>query len=56
MFGEGAVDFPIAIAALTTAGYSGGLHVELSRHSHEGPTAARRAYEYLTPLLNKISV
>jgi sugar phosphate isomerase/epimerase len=56
MFGEGAVDFPTAIAALAAARYSGGLHVELSRHSHEGPEAARRAYEYLTPLMNRVSV
>ena len=26
----------------------GGVHVELSRHSHEGPAAARRAMEYLS--------
>ena len=51
MFGGGEIDFPPVIAALRSAGYRGGIHVELSRHSHEGPTAARRAFDYLSPLL-----
>lgn len=51
MFGEGEIDFPPVLAALTSAGYAGGVHVELSRHSHEGPQAARQAYEFLKPLL-----
>jgi L-ribulose-5-phosphate 3-epimerase len=51
MFGEGEVDFPPVIRALARAGYSGGLHVELSRHSHEGPAAAERALAFLNPLL-----
>ena len=52
MFGEGEVDFPPVIAALHAVGYAGGVHVELSRHSHEGPAAARRAYEFLRPLID----
>jgi sugar phosphate isomerase/epimerase len=55
MFGAGEVDFPLALAALQAAGYSGGLHVELSRHSHQGPEAARQAYEYLTPLVKGLN-
>jgi sugar phosphate isomerase/epimerase len=51
MFGEGAIDFPPVIAALAKIGYAGLLSVELSRHSHEGPTAARRAYNYLNSLV-----
>ncbi len=51
MFGEGDMDFPPIIAALRQANYRGGIHVELSRHSHEGPTAALRAYDFLSPLL-----
>ena len=51
MFGEGEIEFPPVMAALAESGYSGGIHVELSRHSHEGPLAARRAYEFLQPLL-----
>jgi len=47
MFGEGEIDFRPVIAALVDIGYAGLVNVELSRHSHEGPTAARRAYEFL---------
>ena len=49
MFGEGEIDFPPALAALRGTGYAGGVHVELSRHSHEAPTAARRAWDFLHP-------
>ena len=52
MFGEGEIDFPPVFAALHEIGYSGLVSVELSRHSHEGPTAARRAYNYLRPLID----
>jgi sugar phosphate isomerase/epimerase len=55
MFGEGEMQFPPILAALAKAGYQGGLHVELSRHSHEGPTAAQRAYNYLRPLVGQFS-
>jgi L-ribulose-5-phosphate 3-epimerase len=51
MFGEGEMDFPPIIAALAEIGYDGGVHVELSRHSHEGPAAAKRAYDFLHPLI-----
>ena len=44
MFGEGEIDFPPVLRALAEVGYTGGVYVELSRHSHEGPTAARRAF------------
>jgi sugar phosphate isomerase/epimerase len=53
MFGEGEMDFPPIIAALAEVGYDGGVHVELSRHSHEGPRAAKRAFEFLSPLIQK---
>ena len=52
MFGEGEMDFPPIIDALKAVGYQGGLHVELSRHSHEGPRAAGQAFEFLNPLVN----
>lgn len=52
MFGAGEMDFPPIVAALAEVGYDGGLHVELSRHSHDGPAAARRAFEFLNPLVN----
>ena len=51
MFGEGEIDFPPVLAALAEVGYAGGIHVELSRHSHMAPEAARRAYEFLSPLV-----
>jgi sugar phosphate isomerase/epimerase len=51
MFGDGEIDFPPVIAALAQIRYDGLLSVELSRHSHEGPEAARRAYNYLRPLI-----
>ncbi len=51
MFGEGDMDFPPIVAALAEIGYDGGVHVELSRHSHDGPAAAQRAFEFLHPLL-----
>jgi sugar phosphate isomerase/epimerase len=51
MFGEGEMDFPPILAALRDARYQGGLHVELSRHSHDAPNAARQAMEFLKPLL-----
>jgi len=53
MFGEGETEFPPIIRALHEVGYAGGIHVELSRHSHEAPTAARRAYQFLKPLIDK---
>lgn len=50
-FGAGEIDFPPIMAALQEVGYTGGLHVELSRHSHEGPTAAREAYAFLKAMV-----
>jgi sugar phosphate isomerase/epimerase len=47
MFGEGEIDFPPVLRALAEVGYAGGIHVELSRHSHLGPAAARQAMEFL---------
>ena len=55
MFGEGEMDFPPIIAALRQANYRGGIHVELSRHSHEGPTAAQKAFDFLSPLVKRQS-
>jgi sugar phosphate isomerase/epimerase len=53
MFGEGQIDFPPVLRALRDLGYAGGLYVELSRHSHVGPEAARQAMEFLTPFLRQ---
>lgn len=54
MFGEGEIDFPPVLAALAEVGYQGGIHVELSRHSHDAPNAARRAFNFVTPLLQDL--
>jgi sugar phosphate isomerase/epimerase len=51
MFGEGEIDFPVVLRALAETGYAGGVHVELSRHSHDAPQAARKAYDFLSPLM-----
>jgi sugar phosphate isomerase/epimerase len=47
MFGEGEIDFPPLLSALREMGYVGGLHVELSRHSHDAVETARRALAFL---------
>jgi sugar phosphate isomerase/epimerase len=51
MFGEGDIDFGEVIAGLKEIGYEGGVHVELSRHSHNAVETARRAMEFLRPLI-----
>jgi sugar phosphate isomerase/epimerase len=56
MFGEGEMDFPPIIAALAQIGYDGGVHVELSRHSHDGPRAAAQAFAFLNPLITVASL
>jgi len=56
MFGEGEIEFPPVIAALAEIGYAGPLNVELSRHRDDGLAAARRAFEYLTPLVDNLAV
>lgn len=53
MFGEGEIDFPPVLGALERSGYRGGVHVELSRHGHMAPEAARAAYAFLTSALAK---
>ena len=53
MFGEGEMRFPPIIDALAKAGYRGGLHVELSRHSHDAPIAAKKAFEFLRPIIQR---
>lgn len=53
MFGEGEMEFPPIVDALARSGYRGGVHVELSRHSHEAPQAAQKAYDFLHPLFER---
>jgi sugar phosphate isomerase/epimerase len=47
MFGEGEMDFAEVLGALRGIGYAGGVHVELSRHSHDAVETARRALAFL---------
>ena len=44
-------DPPPVLAAFAEIGYEGGVHVELSRHSHDAPNAARRAFGFLSDLV-----
>lgn len=52
MFGEGEIDFPPVLQAIAAIGYTGGVYVELSRHSHEGPSAAKKAFEFLNGIMS----
>jgi sugar phosphate isomerase/epimerase len=47
MFGEGEMDFPPVLQTLKEIGYEGGVHIELSRHSHDAVNTARRALGFL---------
>ncbi len=47
MFGEGEMDFPPIFQALREIDYKGGVHVELSRHSHDAVNTATKALEFL---------
>jgi sugar phosphate isomerase/epimerase len=51
MFGEGEIDFGPVLRALQEIGYAGGVHVELSRHSHDAVNTARRALAFLESLV-----
>jgi L-ribulose-5-phosphate 3-epimerase len=48
MFGEGEIDFRPVMRTLREIGYIGGVHVELSRHSHDAVETARRALRFLS--------
>ncbi len=56
MFGEGEMEFLPILRALRTTEYAGGLHVELSRHSHDAPNAARKAFEFLQAIRQQLIV
>jgi L-ribulose-5-phosphate 3-epimerase len=47
MFGDGDIDFAPVLHSLRDIHYTGGLHVELSRHSHDAVDSARRALAFL---------
>lgn len=47
MFGEGEIDFRPVLAELRAIDYRGLLQVELSRHSHDAPEAAKKSFLFL---------
>ncbi|MAG58822.1 MAG: xylose isomerase [Planctomycetes bacterium] len=49
-FGEGDLDLPALISALSEIAYEGVVAVELGRHSHEGPAQAKRSKAVLAAL------
>jgi L-ribulose-5-phosphate 3-epimerase len=51
MFGQGTIDFPPIFRALAAISYSGGVHVELSRHSHMAVESVRASAAFLKPLM-----
>jgi L-ribulose-5-phosphate 3-epimerase len=55
MFGEGEIDFPPVLRTLAEVSYAGGVYVELSRHSHEGPAAARQAFQCMKSLFDRLA-
>jgi sugar phosphate isomerase/epimerase len=52
MFGEGEIDFGPIMSALREIGYSGGVYVELSRHSHDAVATAEKSLGFLRSLSN----
>jgi sugar phosphate isomerase/epimerase len=53
MFGEGEVDFGDVFAGLRAANYTGGVYVELSRHSYDAVNTARKAKTFLDRFLSE---
>ncbi len=47
MFGKGEIDFGAVLGTLHEIGYTGGVHVELSRHGHDAVRAAEKARDFL---------
>lgn len=46
-FGEGDIDFADVMLGLRSIQYAGGLHVELSRHSHIAPDVVQESFQFL---------
>ena len=51
MFGEGQIYFPPVIESLRGVGYDRGVHVELSRHSHDAANVVKESYNFLAPII-----
>ena len=54
MFGDGQIYFPPVIESLKQAGYRRGVHIELSRHSHNAAEIVRQSYEFLSPIIDDV--
>lgn len=54
MFGDGQIYFPPVIESLKLAGYDRGVHIELSRHSHDAGRIVKQAFEFLNPIINEV--
>lgn len=51
MFGEGQIYFPPVIESLRGVGYNRGVHIELSRHSHNAAQIVKESYDFLAPII-----
>lgn len=54
MFGEGEMNFVPIMESLRAIRYRGCVNVELSRHSHDAPNAAKQAFDFLRPLMSRM--
>ncbi|MFK7765775.1 MAG: sugar phosphate isomerase/epimerase family protein [Mariniblastus sp.] len=54
MFGEGQIYFPPVIESLKSIGYDRGVHIELSRHSHNAAEIAKQSYNFLAPIISDV--
>lgn len=54
MFGEGQIYFPPVIECLHNVGYRKGIHVELSRHSHNAANIVQQSYDFLAPIIDDV--
>ena len=53
-FGEGEIDFVDVLSGLRQINYTGGVHVELSRHSHMAPDVVRESFQFLRDILETV--
>jgi sugar phosphate isomerase/epimerase len=53
-FGKGTMEYRPILQALRTAGYTGSIHVELSRDSHRAVEAVCESYNFLHPLMRDV--
>jgi sugar phosphate isomerase/epimerase len=53
---EGDMDVAEALGGLKSAGYTGGVHLELSRHGHDAVNAARKGLHLLREAIQALSI